>query len=180
MVEQDKIVHSPSVISKEIDIDRLSIVNFPIIPIECKFHFKIFHQPASVVNIIAHREFLEKKAKQQQKELEQHMEQYSEEIHQIKEKALRIIRSKNNKNSLELVDKAQATLERTLELKFQLDKLDRRLNENMPPPALNIMDKLQFRSKVLSNENKEQYSEQWNNVIRKSKLDLTSIMRLAK
>ncbi|CAF4489283.1 unnamed protein product, partial [Rotaria sp. Silwood2] len=212
MVEQDKIVHSPSVISKEIDIDRLSIVNFPIIPIECKFHFKIFHQPASVVNIIAHREFLEKKAKQQQKELEQHMEQYSEEIRkivvqyiknsidplidnlknsnqkrldnlildQIKEKALRIIRSKNNKNSLELVDKAQATLERTLELKFQLDKLDRRLNENMPPPALNIMDKLQFRSKVLSNENKEQYSEQWNNVIRKSKLDLTSIMRLAK
>ena len=71
-------------------------------------------------------------------------------------------------------------LERTLELKFQLDKLDRRLNENMPPPALNIMDRLQFRSKVLSNESKEQYSEQWNNVIRKSKLDLTAIMRLAK
>ncbi|CAM4986971.1 unnamed protein product, partial [Rotaria socialis] len=212
MIEQDKVVHSPSVISKEIDIDRLNIVNFPITPIECKFHFKIFHQPASVVNIIAHREFLEKKAKQQEKELEQHMEYFSEEVRkivveyiknsvdplvdilkisnqkrldnlvldQIREKALRIIRSKGDKNSLELVDKAQMTLERTLELKFQLDKLDRRLNENMPPPALNVMDKLHFRSKVLSNENREQYSEQWNNVIRKSKLDLTSIMRLAK
>ena len=50
----------------------------------------------------------------------------------------------------------------------------------MPPPALNILDKLQFRSRELSNENKEQYSEQWNSVLRKAKLELTSIMRLAK
>ncbi|CAF5132082.1 unnamed protein product, partial [Rotaria socialis] len=50
----------------------------------------------------------------------------------------------------------------------------------MPPPALNIMDKLQFHSRELSNENKEQYSEQWNSIIRKAKLDLTSIMRIAK
>jgi len=212
MIEQDKVVNSPSVTSKDIDIDRLNIVNFPIIPIECKFHFKIFHQPANVVNIKGHREFLEKKAKVQEKELEQHMKYFNEQVRkvvveyikktvdpivdiekisnqkrldnlildQIKEKALRTIRNKGDKNSLELIDKAQMTLERTLELKFQLDKLDRRLNENMPPPALNIMDKLQFRSKVLSEETREQYSEQWNSVIRKSKLDLTSIMRLAK
>ena len=50
----------------------------------------------------------------------------------------------------------------------------------LPPPALNIMDKLQFRSKELSSEAREQYSEQWNSIIRKAKLELTSVMRLAK
>jgi hypothetical protein len=101
-------------------------------------------------------------------------------LDQMNEKALRTIRDKGNKDSLELVDRAKMRFERTLELRFQLDKLDRRLNENMPPPALNIMDKLQFRSRELSNETKEQYNEQWNNIIRKSKLELTTVMRIAK
>jgi hypothetical protein len=101
-------------------------------------------------------------------------------LDQMREKALRTIRSKNDKNSIELVNKAQERFERTLQLRFQLDKLDRRFNENMPPPALNIMDKLQFRSKELDKEVIEQYSEQWNSIIRKTKLDLTSIMRVAK
>lgn len=42
------------------------------------------------------------------------------------------------------------------------------------------MDNLEFRSRELSNENKEQYREQWKSIIRKSKLDVTSIMRSAK
>ena len=101
-------------------------------------------------------------------------------LDQMREKALRIMRNKCSQNSLEQIDKAQNRFERSLQLRFQLDKLDRRFNDNMPPPALNVMDKLEFRSRELSNESKEQYSEQWNSVIRKVKLDLTSIMRLAK
>ena len=101
-------------------------------------------------------------------------------LDQMKEQALRIIKSKGTKENLDLIEKAQMKFERTLELKFQLEKLDRRLNENMPPPALNIMDKLQFRSRELSKEAIEQYTEQWNNILRKSKLDLTSIMIIAK
>jgi hypothetical protein len=101
-------------------------------------------------------------------------------LDQMREKALRTIKGKCDKDGLEYIGQVQNRYERTLQLRFQLDKLDRRLNENMPPPALNIMDKLQFRSKELDNVAKEQYSEQWNSVIRKAKLELTSIMRLAK
>ncbi|CAF3568946.1 unnamed protein product, partial [Rotaria socialis] len=211
-MEQDIVSHSPSVISKESDINRIDLFKFPIIPIECQFHFRVFHVAATSENIKAHREFLEKKSIQQERDLEQLMGTFSIDLQriivkyikdsveplidrlnssnqkrlnnllldQMREKAVRIIRNKADKDSLELVEKTQMRLERTLELKFQLDKLDRRLNENMPPPALNIMDKLQFHSRELSNENKEQYSEQWNSIIRKAKLDLTSIMRIAK
>jgi hypothetical protein len=101
-------------------------------------------------------------------------------LDQMREQAIRTIKSKGTKESIELIEKSQMRFERTLELKFQLEKLDRRLNENMPPPALNIMDKLQFRSRELNKEAIEQYTEQWNNILRKSKLDLTSVMRLAK
>ena len=212
VMEQDIVSHSPSVVPKESDINRIDLFKFPIIPIECQFHFRVFHIAATSENIKAHREFLEKKSAQQEKDLEQLMSTFSIDLQrivvkyikdsveplidrlnssnqkrldnllldQMREKAVRTIRNKADKNSLELVEKTQIKLERTLELRFQLDKLDRRLNENMPPPALNIMDKLQFRSRELSNENKEQYSEQWNSIIRKTKLDLTSIMRIAK
>ena len=211
-MEQDRIEYSPSVMSKDLDINRIDIFDFPIIPIECQFHFRIFHIAANSENIKAHREFLEKKSKQQEQELEKLMKTFSLDLHtvvvkfiknsvdtlidilknsnqkrldnllldQMREKAVRIIRNKADKDNLDLVEKTQMRLERTLELRFQLDKLDRRLNENMPPPALNMIDKLQFRSRELSNESKEQYSEQWNSIIRKTKLDLTSVMRIAK
>ncbi|CAF2773875.1 unnamed protein product [Rotaria sp. Silwood2] len=202
-MDQEVIRYSPSVISKHIGSFNIELFDFPIIPIECKFHFRIFRQTANLENIKAHKEYLEKKPKQQEQELEKQMKQFSADTHrivvkyvkdsiepiidslkdsnkkrldnlildQMKEKALRTIRSKGNKNSLELIDKAQMRFERNLQLKFQLDKLDRRLNENMPPPALNIMDKLQCRSKELNKEVIDQYSEQWNNIIRKTKLD---------
>ncbi len=35
---------------------------------------------------------------------------------------------------------------RTLDLKLQLDKLEKRLVENMPPPSLNIFIKLEFHA----------------------------------
>ncbi|CAF4869111.1 unnamed protein product, partial [Rotaria sp. Silwood2] len=156
----------PSVISKNIGSFNIELFDFPIIPIECKFHFRIFRQTANLENIKVHKEYLEKKLKQQEQELEEHMKQFSEDTHrivvnyvkdsiepiidilkdsnkkrldnlildQMKEKALRKIRNKGNKDSLELIDKAQMRFERNLQLKFQLDKLHQRLNENMPPP----------------------------------------------
>ena len=101
-------------------------------------------------------------------------------LDQMRDKALRTMRNKCSQIELDQIKTAQNKFERSLQLKFQLDKLDRRLNENMPPPSLNMLDKLQFRSKDLSDENKAQFSEQWNTVLRKAKLDITSIMRLAK
>ncbi|CAF4747539.1 unnamed protein product [Rotaria sp. Silwood2] len=83
----------------------------------------------------------------------------------MKEKALSTIRNSKDKNNLELIDTAQMRFERTLQLKYQLNKLNRRLNENMPPPALNVMHRLQFKSKELNKEIIDQYSEQWNNTV---------------
>ncbi|CAF1312192.1 unnamed protein product [Rotaria sordida] len=82
-MEQDSISHSPSVIPKDSEINRINLFNFPIVPIECKFHFKIFHLKADTENIRLHQEFLEKKSKQQEKELEEMMKQFSEDLHRI-------------------------------------------------------------------------------------------------
>jgi hypothetical protein len=211
-IEQTRTVRTPSVISKDTAFIGIDTFNFPIIPIECKYHFKIFRREADAAAIKDHREFLEIKARQQEQELEQSLNKFSEQLRkkvvqytrnsieplidilaqsnqkrldnlvldQIREKALRTIRDKATKISQENIDTAQNRFERTLQLRFQLNKLDRRFNENMPPPALNIMDKLEFRSKELAKEAKEQYTEQWNSVLRKSKLELTAIMRSAK
>ncbi|CAF2204201.1 unnamed protein product [Rotaria magnacalcarata] len=211
-MEQDRIEYSPAAVSKDSEINRIDLFDFPTIPIECKYHFKIFNLSATSKNIKEHGEFLEKKAAQQEKELEKLMKQFNEEVHrttvqyirnsvepiidilklsnrthldnlildQMSEKAARTIKDKCSKDKLELVDKAKLSFERSLQLRFQLDKLDRRLNENMPPPALNILDRLQFRSKELNKDSIEQYSEQWNTIIRKAKLDLTTVMRVPK
>jgi hypothetical protein len=211
-VEQTRTTRTPSVISKDTAFIGIDTFNFPIIPIECKYHFKIFRREADAAAIKDHREFLEIKARQQERELEQSLNKFSEQLRkqvveytrnsieplidilaqsnqkrldnlvldQMREKALRTIRDKATKTSQENIDTAQNRFERTLQLRFQLNKLDRRFNENMPPPALNIMDKLEFRSKELAKEAKEQYTEQWNSVLRKSKLELTTIMRSAK
>ncbi|CAF5107099.1 unnamed protein product, partial [Rotaria sp. Silwood1] len=80
-MEINKDTHSPSVVSKDMDFNLFNLFNFPIIPIECKYHFKIFNLRANIENIIAHREFLEKKMKQQEKELEELMKKLKEEKH---------------------------------------------------------------------------------------------------
>ena len=157
---------SPSVISKNIGLASIELFDFPIIPIECKFHFQTFNLRASAESITAHREFLEKKTAQQEKEVEQLLKQFDKELHstvvgyvknsieplidslkqsnqkridnlvldQMREKALRTIKAKCSKDSLEQIGKAQDRFERTLQLKLQLDKLDKRFNENMPLP----------------------------------------------
>ena len=211
-MEQGIIEHGPSTISKHDDISRLNLFEFPIIPIECKYHFRAFKIEANIDTIRAHREFLELKTKQLEKQTEQLLKEFNDGkrkivveyitnsietlvesvrtanrtrldnllLDQMRENAIRTIRDKATKENIERIEQAQERFDRTLQLKFQLDKLDRRFNENMPPPALNIMDKLQFRSKELTNEVRDQYSEQWNSIIRKTKLELTSIMRTAK
>lgn len=71
---------------------------------------------------------------------------------------------------------------RTLNLKLQLDKLEIRFMENMPPPYLNTLDKIQLYAKELEPDNNHLSSlrEQWRNILRKTKLDLTTLMRQAK
>jgi hypothetical protein len=203
-MEQDKVVESVPF--------SLDSFEFPIIPIECKFHFKFFRVEATASTIKDHREFLEKKARQQRIAFERTIRQLDEQareiarqyiessieplidslvksnqkrldnlvLDQMREKAMRTIENKATRENKVSIEKAQSRFERGLQLKFQLDKLDKRLNENMPPPALNIIDRLQFRSKELDSEIKEQHSEQWNSIIRKTKLELTTVMRTAK
>ena len=209
-MEHQAASHLPSVVRKDSEI--IGLVSFPIIPIECKFHFKTFNTMANAKNIASHQTFLEKKSAQAEKQLEQLLKQFSENKHsivvefvkssveplidqlnssnqkrldnlvldQMSEQAVRTMRNKCSQLELGHIEKTREKFERSLELKFQLDKLDRRLNENMPPPSLNVIDKLQFRSNELPPDTKAQYSEQWNAVLRKAKLELTSIMRLAK
>ena len=211
-MEQGIVEHEPSTTSKHDDINRLSLFEFPIIAIECKYHFRTFKLEANISTIRAHRKFLELKTKQLEKLTEKLLKEFNDEkrkivveyitnsietlvesvktanrtrldnllLDQMRENAIRTIKDKATKENIERIEQAQQKFDRTLQLKFQLDKLDRRFNENMPPPALNIMDKLQFRSKELTNEIRDQYSEQWNSIIRKTKLELTSIMRTAK
>jgi hypothetical protein len=208
--EVQPVTHSPSVTSKDTERYRLNLFDFAIVPIECKFYFKNLTVNAEMIKnhrLFLEKKVaqLEIELEQLMKQFEdsEHrtviqfiknsieplidiLVQSNEKrldnliLDQMREKALRVIRNKCSALSLEQIDKAQNRFERSLQLRFQLDKLDRRFNDNMPPPALNVMDKLEFRSRELSNESKEQYSEQWNSVIRKAKLDLTSIMRLAK
>ena len=71
---------------------------------------------------------------------------------------------------------------RTLDIKLQLDKIEMRFVENMPPPSLNIFDKLELYAKELKpNDNVlSSLCEQWKSILRKTKLDLTALMRQAK
>ncbi|CAF0906335.1 unnamed protein product [Rotaria sp. Silwood1] len=52
----------------------------------------------------------------------------------------------------------------------------------MPPPSLNIFDKLELHAKRLKSDNNQLKSlhERWKNILRKTKLDLTTLMREAK
>ena len=63
-----------------------------------------------------------------------------------------------------------------------MDKLEKRFLENMPPPSLNIFDKLELHAKGLKPDSSHLSSlrEQWKNVLRRTKLDLTALMRQAK
>ncbi|CAF3968413.1 unnamed protein product, partial [Rotaria magnacalcarata] len=52
----------------------------------------------------------------------------------------------------------------------------------MPPPSLNVFDKLELHAKEVRPDNNQLKSlrERWKNVLRKTKLDLTTLMREGK
>ena len=71
---------------------------------------------------------------------------------------------------------------RKLNLQLQLDKLETRFVQNMLLPSLNVFDRLELYAKELKTYNNHLNSlrEQWENTLRKAKLDLISLMRQAK
>ena len=103
-------------------------------------------------------------------------------LDQMKHEALGNIEEKATEQEAEFLNNVYEKFTRTLQLKLQLDKLEKRFVENMPPPSLNIFDKLELRAKELTPDNNElkAIQEQWKNVLRKTKLELTSLMRQAK
>ncbi|CAF0946678.1 unnamed protein product [Rotaria sordida] len=119
---------------------------------------------------------LENKKKNDQKRLDNLL------LDHKREKATQIIKNTATQSEQQLIQCLHKKYMRTLELKLQLDKLEMRFIENMPPPSLNIIDKLQLYAKELEpNDNQlNSLREQWKNVLRKAKLDLTALMRQAK
>ena len=99
-----------------------------------------------------------------------------------REKALQTIRNTGSESEQQHIEILRGKFQRTLELKLQLDKLEKRFIENMLPPSLNVFDKLQLYAKQLKSNDKNLSSlrEQWKNVLRKTKLELTTLMRQAK
>ncbi|CAF3695900.1 unnamed protein product [Rotaria sp. Silwood1] len=103
-------------------------------------------------------------------------------LDQIREKAALKIKQVGTESEQQYLRNLHEKFMRTLDLKLQLDKLEKRFVENMPPPSLNVFDKLELYAKGLKSDNNHLKSlrEQWKNVLRKAKLDLTILMRQAK
>ncbi|CAF1505867.1 unnamed protein product, partial [Rotaria sp. Silwood1] len=102
--------------------------------------------------------------------------------YQMRGKAIREINHAATPAQQQHIRTLQEKFMRTLDLKLQLDKLEMRFMQNMPPPSLNIFDKLQLYAKELKPDNNylNPLREQWKNILRRTKLDLTTLMRQAK
>lgn len=103
-------------------------------------------------------------------------------LDQMREEGILEIKRIASKSEQQYIGELQAKFKRTLDLKLQYDKLEKRFVENMPPPSLNTFDKIELHAKELISDNNQLKSlrERWKNVLRKTKLDLTTIMREAK
>ncbi|CAF4849700.1 unnamed protein product, partial [Rotaria sp. Silwood2] len=103
-------------------------------------------------------------------------------LDQMKKKATFDIEKKGTPVEQQHIYNLHEKFMRKLNLQLQLDKLEKRFVENMPPPSLNIFDKLELHAKELKIDNNHLKSlrEQWKNTLRKTKLDLTNLMRQAK
>ncbi|CAF3751335.1 unnamed protein product [Rotaria sp. Silwood1] len=202
-------IESPSVVSKDTYIEELHSFDFPIIPFECKYTLgnncnaesikihRIFIEKKTEQMETKLNNEMEKIPIEQGRILKQYIINNIDPIvdtfkktnrkridnlilDQMKEKAIRQIKNKCRIDELEKVKKLEEQYMRMLNLRFQLRKLEKRLNLNMPPPYLNAIDKLQLRSKELDRNEIEQFTEQWNNIIRHAKKDFTSIMIMTK
>lgn len=103
-------------------------------------------------------------------------------LDQVREEGILEINRIASLTEQQYIGKLQDKFKRTLDLKLQYDKLEKRFVENMPPPSLNTLDRIELHAKELSSDNNQLKSlrERWKNVLRKTKLDLTTIMREAK
>ncbi|CAM4982626.1 unnamed protein product [Rotaria socialis] len=103
-------------------------------------------------------------------------------LDQMREKAAREMKRIGTSREQQCIQSLHEKFMRTLDLKLQYDKLEKRFLENMPPPSLNVFDKIELHAKGLKKENTyfSSLREQWKNVLRKTKLDLTTLMRQAK
>jgi len=119
---------------------------------------------------------LEKKKKDDERRLD------NLRLDQIREEAALEIKRIATPTEQQYIQELQKKFTRTLDLKLQFDKLEKRFVENMPPPSLNIFDKLELYAKGLKSDNNQLKSlrERWKNIRRKTKLDLTTLMREAK
>ncbi|CAF4656376.1 unnamed protein product, partial [Rotaria sp. Silwood2] len=136
------------------------------------------HMWPQVVNFVKSilEKTLENKKKDDQRRLDNLILDQKREEARLRMKE---IASQSEQQSIQYL---QEKFKRTLDLKLQLDKLEIRFVENMPPPSLNIFDKIELHAKELKSDNTELCSlrEQWKNILRKTKLDLTMLMRRAK
>ncbi|CAF4759808.1 unnamed protein product, partial [Rotaria socialis] len=100
----------------------------------------------------------------------------------MRERAAREIKHIGTSKEQQCIQILHEKFMRTLDLKLQYDKLEKRFLENMPPPSLNVFDKIELHAKGLKQDNTyfSSLREQWKNVLRKTKLDLTILMRQAK
>ncbi|CAF4275494.1 unnamed protein product [Rotaria sp. Silwood2] len=202
-------IESTSVISKDTYIEQLHVFDFPIIPFECKYilgnscnaesikkHRIFLEKKTEQMKIQLNNEMkalsidqagilkqyitdsidpiVDKFKQSSRKRLENLI------LDQMKEKAIRQIKDKCEIDELEKIKRLEEQYVLMLNLRFQLRKLEKRLNLNMPPPYLNAIDKIQLHSKELDNNEIEQFTEQWNNIIRHAKKDFTSIMIMTK
>ncbi|CAF3474365.1 unnamed protein product [Rotaria socialis] len=99
----------------------------------------------------------------------------------MREKATRQIKNSATPKEHQYIELLHEKFMRTLDLELQLEKLERRFLENMPPLSLNMFDKIELHAKGLKSDSVYLSSlrEEWKNVLRKTKLDLTSLMRQA-
>ena len=103
-------------------------------------------------------------------------------LDQMREKATIEIKRIATTSEQQCIQDMHTKFTRTLDLKLQLDKLEKRFVENMPPPSLNVIDRLELHAKGLKSENNQlkTLKEQWKNTLRRTKLELTTLMRQAK
>ncbi|CAM4793987.1 unnamed protein product [Rotaria magnacalcarata] len=146
---------------------------------ETKLHSSLDKQVwTQVVNFI--KNILEKTLESKKKDDERRLDNLR--LDQIREEATLEIKKIASSSEQQYIYELQEKFKRTLDLKLQYDKLEKRFVENMPPPSLNVFDKLELHAKELRPDNNQLKSlrERWKNVLRKTKLDLTTLMREGK
>ncbi|CAM4791530.1 unnamed protein product [Rotaria magnacalcarata] len=146
---------------------------------ETKLHSSFDKQVwTQVVNFI--KNILEKTLESKKKDDERRLDNLR--LDQIREEATLEIKKIASSSEQQYIYELQEKFKRTLDLKLQYDKLEKRFVENMPPPSLNVFDKLELHAKELRPDNNQLKSlrERWKNVLRKTKLDLTTLMREGK